>query len=497
LLLAPLLCALALGCGKPASKPVAAAGVPAKISTKQTDQTPTKAATQQPPAFTAPAPAIEPPREPVPPTREPRSKQAPLADLVAQAEEHQFDLPERDEGKLAVAGIRKLAGKHIVLYTDLPAGEVDELPAVFDAAVPLWARYFGVDPAKVADWKIVGHVMKDKERFLGAGLFPPSLPDFPNGFSTGSQLWLYDQPSPYYRRHLLLHEGTHCFMFRWLGGAGPPWYMEGMAELLATHSWQPGKLTLGVMPRLKDDFPYWGRVRIMTDEYAEGRGMSLADVMRYDTHAHLRNEPYGWCWGAAAFLDEHPLTQVAFRDLKQEVRDRSIDFSRRLEEKLASHWREINDDWQVFVIDCDYGYDFARAAAVRKDAVPLPAAGGTVELATDRGWQSTGYLLEAGKTYSLQASGRYEVATSGEKPWPCEAGGITLRYHKGHPLGMLMAAVADEKGTLASSLGDKRAIGLASTLTPTESGVLYLSINEAASGLADNKGMLRVEIRAE
>ena len=104
--------------------------------------------------------------------------------------------------------------------------------AVFDAAVPLWCEYFGVEPAKVADWKIVGYVIQDKERFAGAGFIRRSLPDFPNGFSQGSQLWLYDQPSGYYRRHLLLHEGTHCFMYRWLGGTGPPWYMEGMAELL-------------------------------------------------------------------------------------------------------------------------------------------------------------------------------------------------------------------------------------------------------------------------
>jgi hypothetical protein len=404
-------------------------------------------------------------------------------------------LPAFDDGKLAAAGIRKIAGKHIVLHTDLPPGEVDELPGVFDAAVPLWASYFGVDPVQVAEWKIVGHVMREKARFAGAGLYPASLPDFPNGFSTGSQLWLYDQPSPYYRRHLLLHEGTHCFMFRWLGGAGPPWYMEGMAELLATHDWREKRLTLGVMPRNKDDFPYWGRVRIVRDEYAAGRGMTLADVMRYDSHAHLRNEPYGWCWAAAAFLDEHPHTQAAFRDLKNETRDRSIDFSRRLEEKLAPHWREINDDWQVFVIDCDYGYDFARAAAVRKEAVPLPPGGATVELATNRGWQSTGYKLAAGKTYSLAASGRYSVGGSAEKPWPCEAGGITLRYHNDQPLGMLIAAVADERGTLAPRLTDKRSVGLGSTLTPTESGVLYLSINEAASGLADNRGTLRVEIR--
>ena len=47
----------------------------------------------------------------------------------------------------------------------------------------------------------------------------------------GAELWLHDQPTAYYRRHLLLHEGTHVFMASFLGGCGPGWYMEGTAEL--------------------------------------------------------------------------------------------------------------------------------------------------------------------------------------------------------------------------------------------------------------------------
>ena len=70
-----------------------------------------------------------------------------------------------DEAKVQAAGIRKLVGRHIVLYTDLPSKpEIDSLPAVFDKAVPQWAEYFGVDPAKtrrlasagVFDWRSEG-----------------------------------------------------------------------------------------------------------------------------------------------------------------------------------------------------------------------------------------------------------------------------------------------------------------------------------------------------
>jgi hypothetical protein len=417
---------------------------------------------------------------------------------LAQAEAAQFELPKIDEARLATAGIRRLAGKHVTVFTDLPAGEVDELPAVFDAAVPLWCAYFSVDPSKVADWRTFAHVIDRKERFSGAGLFPENLPAFPHGYSQGSQFWLYDQPSGYYRRHLVLHEGTHCFMNRWLGGAGPPWYMEGLAELLGTHRWQAGKLELAVMPRTKDEVPYWGRVKIIKDEVAGGRGLPLVEIMKYDAHAHLRNEPYGWCWGAAAFCDGNPHTQAAFRELKAKAKDRTIDFSKGFYDQLAPKWREISEDWQLFAFQCDYGYDFARASVVRRPTAPLPAGGATATIEAGRGWQSTGFTLEAGKTYAISATGRFTIGGDVARPWPCEAGGITLRYHAGRPLGMLLAAVSDDTAPLEiTPLARPQPIGLAGEITPAATGTLYLSLNESAAGLADNAGTVQVRIQAK
>ncbi len=93
---------------------------------------------------------------------------------------------------------------------------------------------------RAADWRIRGCLMREKRPFAACGLLPAGLPPFRHGFSRGRQLWLNEQPTAYYRRHLLLHEGTHAFMDAMFGGCGPPWYMEGMAELLATHSYRDG-----------------------------------------------------------------------------------------------------------------------------------------------------------------------------------------------------------------------------------------------------------------
>ena len=109
--------------------------------------------------------------------------------------------PSIDEQQLASLGIRKLSGRHISIYTDLrddPA--VDELPTVFDAAVPLWCAYFGVAPATLNEWRVVAYVIRDKQRFQTANVLRSDLAPFMNGYQLRNELWLYDQPSPYYRR---------------------------------------------------------------------------------------------------------------------------------------------------------------------------------------------------------------------------------------------------------------------------------------------------------
>jgi hypothetical protein len=421
-------------------------------------------------------------------------------DLVATAhasalEGSKSDLPRIDEEAVKAAGLHKLGGQHITIYTDLPAGaEIDELSRVFDAAVPLWCEYFSIPKEKASDWKLAASVMKDRNRFMTAGLYPATLPDFANGYNVGSQIWVFDQPSGYYRRHLLLHEGTHAFMLRFLAGAGPPWYMEGMAELLATHRWQNEQLQMAVMPQRKEDVPYWGRIKIIKDDVAADRGLSLLEVMRYDAKAHLKVEAYGWCWGAAWFLSHHPLTTAAFDDLKTTARDRSLEFSKRFYEKLKPDWSAIAEDWQIFTGECDYGYDVARAAIEHKPAVELPAGGAIVNVATNRGWQSTGFRLFAGKKYAVKASGRYTVR-SNEQKWLSEAGGITLHYHRGQPLGMLQAGVSETGQPTAEKTPLLSPIGLSAELVPEASGILFLRINEASGGLADNSGSLAVEIK--
>jgi hypothetical protein len=399
-----------------------------------------------------------------------------------------------DDAKAEAAGIRKLSGKHLTLYTDMTGNEIDRLPAVFDEAFPQYCRYFHVSEQDLADWHMTGFLMKDKDRFLAAGLLPRKLPPFEHGFSCNDTLWIYDQPSDYYRRHLLLHEGVHGLMNTVLGSCGPPWYMEGIAEFLATHRLDDGKLTLGYLPKNRKETPEWGRIRILQDAVAAKKTLSVSDVIHYPADQRTETDFYAWCWALSTFLDQHPRYQERFRQLIHDVR--RTDFTKRFLQSYRPDWPELCEEWQVMTANLEYGYDVARSAIDFSPGKPLSHEGANVTVAADRGWQNTGLRLEAGVTYQLTASGRYQIA---QKPtvWWCEPNGVSIRYDHGWPLGILLAAVRANNPSLSedSPLLHPKAIGLGATLAPTQSGTLFLKINDSAGELSDNAGTLRVNVR--
>lgn len=399
-----------------------------------------------------------------------------------------------DEAAANAEGIRKLAGRWITVFTDLPSSqEVDGLTAVFDSAVPQYCRYFGIEETALGDWRVTACVMKDRERFARANLLPAELPAFQFGYARNYDLWLDDQPSDYYRRHLLLHEGVHCIMNTRLGACGPPWFMEGTAELLATHAWDGRTLTLGVIPRAKEDVPMWGRIKIVRDDLAAKRGKRIEAILDLPPTAFLENDAYAWSWALAVLLDHHPRYRDRFRAMRLHVRDKQ--FNAKFREAFAEDWNELNEHWQLFAMTLEYGHDVARDSAVFASG-KLPVSGATFEVAADRGWQSSRWAVVQGKKYQLRAWGRYSIAAE-PVPWPCEPNGVSIRYYQGRPAGELLMNIRPDEppAGLSALLRPPTPVGLGCTFTAERSGTLYFKINEPPSSWADNSGSLTVEIR--
>jgi hypothetical protein len=401
---------------------------------------------------------------------------------------------EPDAERLKAHGIRRVAGEHIVLFTDHPAdAEVDALPRYFDQAYPQWCDYFGKPEEKTKPWRVNAFLIVDRDRCRAAGLLPEGLPPFLNGYALGLDLYLYEQTSPYYRRHLLLHEGTHAFMeFAW-GGLGPPWYAEGIAELLATHAIDDGKLRLQHYPRNNDELRGLGRIRLIQNAVEAGERLTIGDVMAYGSDAHLKTDAYAWSWALAALLESRPSWRTAFRAQREHLY--GGDFNPRLAGQLGNELPELHDSWAVFTSEITHGYDLDRAAIVFAPGKTAVKAATTVKAEAVRGWQSTGLKLAAGTTYQFSATGQCEIARTAV-PWPSEPRGVSVRYYRGRPLGRLLAVVRPDKFDLQtpSPFLTPLDIGPGAKLTSPIDGTLYLRINDSPAELADNQGEYTVQV---
>ncbi|GIW95689.1 MAG: hypothetical protein KatS3mg110_3730 [Pirellulaceae bacterium] len=390
------------------------------------------------------------------------------------------------------AAFRTLAGKHLELVTDLPpAAETDELPAVFDAAVPLWAAYFGLPREQWQSFRPRAFLIKDAKRFRQAGLMPDDLPPFPTGFQRNGRIWLYEQPAAYYQRHLLLHEGVHAFCEQLLGHSGPPWYAEGIAEFLALHRWVDGKLQIGINPLAPEEVPFWGRIKLIRQAQQSGQLLSLADVMRFGPDAHRQVEPYAWSWAAVFFFENHPDYRDTFGFSRQLLAQGAEDFSAQLRQRYGSNWEQVELNWFVFVRELEFGYDVARAALRFEPPRAQEEKTPVVTLRADQGWLVTSIPIEKGETVRLTAEGRYQLA---ERPaiWWCEPPGVTLHYYRGKPLGVLLAAIVpDDRPT---TMTDPIQVGRRLEWAPGQTGRLCLKINDSPALLADNAGTIRVRV---
>jgi hypothetical protein len=476
---------LCCGCGSPA--PVGSASAPTAeapaVSHEGSDASPagiTQTSSIDEPIPTPPAPAADPP---------PQSFRPP------------DERPRHDPQRIAEHGIHLYESRRLKLYTDIEPDEAEPLPPLMDALFDEWQAYFGeLPPARDgSDYQLTACVMRDQQPFREAGLLPVNLPVFAHGKHNGQQFWMNDQEHPYYRRHLMFHEATHCYM-QSMGGTTadvPVWYLEGMAELFATHRLgADGTPHFRVVPDSPDEFVGFGRIEMIAHDLREGQGMTLPQLAALSPGKfQQRQSAYAWSWVACLLADRNRRYSRAFQQLGRRYPDES--FAAVREEVFDPLTADFTVEWTLLTRSFEYGHDFAATAIDFVPGAPL-AEPMTIDIAADRGWQSTGIALAAGAPVTITAAGQVTLAND-PKPWLSEPEGITIRYADGEPIGRLLGIVigATAGDPPTRYVGEIVPIGAATTIAPQAAGTLYLRINDFPAELSDNTGGYQITIDRE
>ncbi len=391
----------------------------------------------------------------------------------------------------------RVGGRFIELTTDLTSREEAEtLVASFDAAVPQWASFWNLADEAVEDWKVTAFVMRDKPRFASQGLIPVRVPNFPYGYALDDSVWVMAQPSQYYTRHLLLHEGAHALSFHCFGGAGPTWFMEGTAELLATHSGQGESIRVLDIPANKSDVPYWGRFTKIGQLRSDAAVVPIEQVMAYPPTLSGDVESYALSWVAASMFATYPQYRRVLEDAASLGRETGDVFNRQIKIRLSKDWPVVDARWRLATNDLDFGFDWQQQRVEISVSDPLwDGKPITLAVQADRGWQSPGVRVPAGAHVNVRATGRITLANE-PKPWISEPPGVTIQYVGGRPMGQLIACVLPNQPERQDKLTrlDIRSVGDQSTLRVASHSWLLFKVNDAVGNLDDNAGQYEVTI---
>lgn len=421
-----------------------------------------------------------------------------------------------DPAPLEARGIHRHVSRRLVLYTDLVDPEVAQLPPLVDAAYETLVTQLGkLPPSRENDeFQVNGYLMRSQPLFRELGLLPGDLARFDHGRNRGYEFWLNEQPTHYYRAHLLLHEFTHCYTTVVRHGLlQTGWYMEGIAELFATHRIdEEGRFEFAHLPRERAQFAGLGRIRLLEDARRDGHLLSLTEVQQQPYERFLKPEAYAWSWALCQFLAGHPRYRAPFLQASQSVS--TGDNDAKLRQLLSQP--TLPREWEWFTRDICHGYDQTLAAVTPPGSLPTdarsPAGGAAASDQADRtlpraddqrpperagsfviqaraGWQLTPVILTTQRPVTLEAHGRFRLRTE-PQPWVSTAAGVSIKYHAGLPLGRLIGRIWPQDPQVPTppdlDLGSK------ATVVPPIAGRLYLRLNDGWSELADNEGEVRI-----
>lgn len=420
------------------------------------------------------------------------------------------DRPSVNERRLEINGIRSLESRRLRLLTDLPLEQVSALPELADQLFAALEGHFGKLPPAIdgSEFQVTGHLIGDEKKFHAAGLMPSTAFTFEHGRHLNYQFWMYNPPQTYYRRHLLLHEFTHCFMTCESGmqDIPPLWYIEGMAEYFATHrlpsdSRNSQVTKFGVLPDAETGFEGWGRVaelrRSIPQKFGESSEQltipALREVMPSSVTSFGRNMQYAQSWALCWLIQSHAKHRTSFRPLaKLRTRTEFLGQLQRIRDEIDER---LSADWMLTVESLRLGFDTERSFPVHAEKTwttrGAPTRPKSFELLAAHDWQDTGLRLAEGHAVEVACTGRYQVNDSPE-PWISEPQGISIEYYRGRPLGQVSGILV---GAAGESVSARFSIGRKKVVRADRSCSLWLQINDSPASRRNNAGAAQITIR--
>ncbi len=194
-----------------------------------------------------------------------------------------------------VEGARVTTAHYDLWVEGLDGAEVGHL---LEAAYVRWEAFFGGAP----EGRLPGRIYATAEA-MAAGMAADGIRYGGGGgyYHPGNRtFYAFAQPSAFFSRMLILHEGTH--QFHYLAATGNQgyagfWFGEGLAEHFGMHNWDGTRLSQGVIPAISlEDYPAQALAEF------DAKGQDLAALVA-DQGGWTR--PSGW--GVVSWLlDERP-----------------------------------------------------------------------------------------------------------------------------------------------------------------------------------------------
>ncbi|QDU79237.1 hypothetical protein Pla110_09430 [Polystyrenella longa] len=402
-----------------------------------------------------------------------------------------------DPGLLDQLGIHMVESKHIRLYSDLPVEQIESLPPLVDQLIAALEKYFGELPPDRDGkaFQLSGYIMQDVPLYEKSGLLPPKFAQVQHGRHQGAEFWIVVPASEYYLRHLLFHEATHCFMMYLPGTSAPVWYLEGMAELFGTH-WlrEDGSIEFNIFPESTTAYEGFGRIELIKLDIDETGPKMIEQVTNLESGGYHSNVSYAWAWALCSFFDQHPEYQQRFRHLSRQYL-REEPFVENFVKEFAPLATRLNQEWIAMISELEYGMEIDRLAIDFTPGKPIEGAV-EIEVAANEGWQNSRWLLEAGKTYRVQATGQFELDET-TRPWTSTAEGISIDYYRGAPFGRLLGAIAPAEAESPEQnycFAQFANFGKELVFRAPYTGTLHLRLNDRPDLMFDNKGTVQVRV---